>query len=224
LSNSIQPQVALSNGMNEALLTKSFLLHEALAALYESAAPYPGQRFNAAMDTCAVSFEHASSVLHLVAAGLPSSATALLRVQTEAVTRAMWLLYAATDADVELMLSELDVGTSKAVKKLPMMTDMLRALEKTAPPIAVRPLLRFKELSVDPMNSFVHSGVHPLQRQRGGFPVALIEQVVKSSNGLTTICGMTAAVLTGDVVITRKVRALQSSFASVLPPLEGVVS
>lgn len=205
--------------MTVELLRKSDLLHDALVAVSDGAIPYPGQRFNVAMDACGIAFEHARGVRSLIEAGLPISAAALLRVQFEALTRAMWLLYAAGDEDVEKFLGPFNKPTQKAANKLPMAADMLKALEKHGPAVAVRPLLEFKEISAGPMNSFVHSGIHPIQRQRAGFPTRLLGQIVQSSNGLNTMCGMLTAVLTGDTSLVLRVKALQVRFRDVLPPL-----
>ena len=72
--------------MTVELLRKSDLLHDALVAISDGAVPYPGQRFNVTMDACGIAFEHGRGVRSLIGTGLPISATALLRVQFEAVT------------------------------------------------------------------------------------------------------------------------------------------
>jgi hypothetical protein len=203
----------------ERLIAESERLHDALIEIHERAFPYPGQRFELAMDACGIAFEHASGVRNLIAAGLPTSATALLRVQFEAVTRAMWLLYAAKDAEVEKLLGPLNEATQKAASKLPMVTDMLKALEEYGPPTAIRPLAQFKNMSANAMNSFVHSGIHPLQRHREQFPALLLEQIVKSSNGLNTICGTLAAVLTGDTSVIGSIKKIQALYLEVLPSI-----
>lgn len=203
----------------ERLIAESERLHDALIGIHERASPYPGQRFELGMDACGIAFEHASGVRNLIAAGLPTSATALLRVQFEAVTRAMWLLYAATDAEVEKLLGPLNEANQKAASKLPMVADMLKALTEHGPPTAVRPLAQFKNMSAGAMNSFVHNGIHPLQRHREHFPAPLLEQIVKSSNGLNTICGMLAAVLTGDATLTKSIRKIQALYLELLPSI-----
>lgn len=86
--------------------------------------------------------------------------------------------------------------TAKAAAKLPMAAEMLKTIEQHGPPDAVRPLLQFRTIAAGPMNSFVHSGAHPFQRHREGFPAVLLEQVVRSSNGITTICAMVHKLLT----------------------------
>jgi len=132
----------------------------------------------------------------------------------------MWLLYAATDVDVEKILSHLNEATQKAARKLPMVTDMLKAFAEHAPPTAIRPLARFKNMSAGAIDSFVHSRIHPLQRRREQFPVLLLAQIVKSSNGLNTTYGMLAAVLTGDTSLTRSIEKIQALYLEI-PPLQN---
>lgn len=69
------------------------------------------------------------------------------------------------------------------------------------------------------MNSFVHSGIHPLQRSADGLPIQLALQVLRNSNGLSTMTGMTMAVLTGDEAVTRPMSKIQPAFADCLPDL-----
>jgi|LNAP01.1.fsa_nt_gb hypothetical protein len=69
------------------------------------------------------------------------------------------------------------------------------------------------------MNSFVHGGIHPLRRSADGFPVHLALQVLRNSNGLSTVTGMTMAVLTGDESVARPMSKIQPDFADCLPDL-----
>jgi hypothetical protein len=171
------------------------------------------------MAACGVAFEHASGLQSLAEAGLGAPASALLRVQFEALTRAMWLLYAATDSEVQALLCPLTVETAKAANKLPMVTNMLLALKTAAPEAAIQQLLQFKDASAGPLNSFIHSGIHPIQRKHQGFPAVLLEQIVRSSNALNTMSGMVAAILTGNPDSISKIKALQNQFKAVLPAL-----
>lgn len=204
----------------EKVLAESRALHEAIVQILGDALPFPEKRYAIAMDACGVAFEHASAVRSLVDIGMPISATALLRVQLKALTRAMWLLYAATDADIDNLDGPLTQERGKAANKLPVAAEMLRALEKHGPAAAVRPLIQFKVMSAGPMNSFIHTGVHSLTRQREGFPQPLLDQIVRSSNGLNKVCAMLTAVLTGDVSLVARVKKIQALFLNVLPPLD----
>ena len=69
------------------------------------------------------------------------------------------------------------------------------------------------------MNSFVHGGIHPLRRNADGFPVHLALQVLRNSNGLSTMTAMTMAILTGDEAITKPMSKVQPAFADCLPDL-----
>lgn len=205
--------------MTKNLLANSHLLHQALLSVLDDVAPCPGERFSVSMAACGIAFDHASGVRNLAEAGLATSAAALLRVQFEALIRAMWLLYAATDAEIQMMSAPLSAETQKAANKLPMTKVMLDALKMTAPAAAIQPLLQFKELSAGPMNSFVHSGVHSLHRHQQGFPVLLLDQIIRSSNAMNTMCCMLAAILTGDSNSVVHVKVIQRQFLDVLPPL-----
>jgi len=55
-----------------------------------------------------------------------------------------------------------------------------------------------------------------LRRNADGFPVHLALQVLRNSNGLST---MTMAVLTGDEAIAKPMRKIQLAFADCLPDL-----
>jgi len=67
----------------------------------------------------------------------------------------MWLLYVATEVEIEKLLAPLNNDTQKAANRLPMATEMLKALEKHDPPVAVRPLLQFKASSAS--HELVHT-------------------------------------------------------------------
>ncbi|MBL3876146.1 hypothetical protein EGV01_30575, partial [Pseudomonas syringae pv. theae] len=74
----------------------------------------------------------------------------------------VWLLYAATDLQVQTLASPLTVGAETAARKMPIFSTMLEQVIEKAPAQASRMLLNFKEVNWHAMNSFVHSGIHPL--------------------------------------------------------------
>jgi hypothetical protein len=69
------------------------------------------------------------------------------------------------------------------------------------------------------LNSFVHAGIHPLRRHVEGYPLPLILDVLRNSNGLSTMAGMTLAILTGDENISQSMARVQPQFADCLPDL-----
>lgn len=74
------------------------------------------------------------------------------------------------------------------------------------------------------MNSFVHGGIHPLQRSVEGFPVPLAMQVLGNSNALSLMTGMVLANLSGDEAVGGAVGKLQVEFSDCLPALRRPVS
>lgn len=207
----------------EHMLQRSDALHEALDAVLGGAAFDDSPRSVAALGMCDVAMEHATALRALMALRLPTAATSLIRLQFEALTRAMWLLYAATDTAIDKLLAPLTLDSEQAAKNLPGASNMIEQIRKRvgqgAPPVAHQMLSHFKEVSWHAMNSFVHSGIHPLQRSTDGFPTQLTLQVLRNSNGLSTMTGMTMAVLTGDEAVAKSMSKIRPAFADCLPDL-----
>lgn len=205
----------------DGLLDGSDELHLEILSLLEGTPSFPGIRFEVAYVACAVALEHALSLRLLVRTQCYTSAIALMRLQFEALTRGMWLLYAASDAQVEALACELTLDAEREARKVPMLSQMLEVVVGKAPDEASRMLLQFKEVNWHGMNSFVHSGIHPLQRHIDGYPQELIENVVRNSNGLNTMTGMLGAILTGDPQISAEFKALQVRYRNVLPDISS---
>ena len=91
------PQQETSVDPLEVMLRRSDELHEALLHLLDGAEFDPSPRGEAAFSMCSVALEHGLSLRALMAMGLATSAVGLMRLQFEALTRAMWLQYAAND-------------------------------------------------------------------------------------------------------------------------------
>lgn len=82
----------------------------------------------------------------------------------------------------------------------------------------------FKEHQWKPLNSFVHGGLHAIHRHGTGYPVLLLLQVVRSSNGLLMMASMLLVILHGDEDQRGSVAVLQKEFGDCLPPHESAVS
>ena len=179
-------------------------------------------RADAVFGMCCVAFEHASGLRILLAHGCATSAIALMRLQYEALARAMWLLYVAPDSAVEKISALLNLENEQAAKNMPSVTEMLGQIRKAVgtkvPPRASEMLDRFKEVTWRSLNSYVHAGIHVLRRQSDGFPVHLVLDVVRNSNALSTMAGMTLALLTDEETASSMGR-IQPEFADCLPEL-----
>lgn len=190
------------------------LLGADLYQLYE-----PSPRLTASAAACSVSWDHGRGLRVLMGGPLPTPAIALMRLQYEALLRAVWLLYAASDTEVSKLSAPLTAEAEKANAKIPMLANMLNAIEGKAPAAATSMLKAFKDIQAGALNSFVHGGIHALHRQSHGYPEHLLVQVIQSSNGLLTMCSMTLAILSGDPVVAKQMSKIQPAFADCLPPL-----
>ncbi|WP_235206014.1 DUF6988 family protein [Pseudomonas syringae] len=200
-------------------LNRSDELHVEILGLLDGVPAYPGIRHEVALVACGMALEHALSLRLLVRAECYTSALSMMRLQYEALTRSVWLLYAATDLQVETLASPLTVDAEHAAKKMPVFAAMLDQIVKTAPDQASRMLLNFKETNYHAMNSFVHSGIHPLRRHAEGYPVQLVQDVLRNSNGLNVMTLQVGVILTGDPSFNGVIRAVQEEFHQILPGL-----
>lgn len=202
------------------LLARSAELESHLSQ-FLALSPYDdAERLRASRIMCSVAFEHAESAKLLIASGNFTSAIGLVRLQYEALVRGMWLLYGASDTAVSRLLVELSQDTAPRNEKLPMLAEMLDKLEGKAPDEAMALLMEFKEYSWKPLSSFVHGGVHAIHRHGKGYPLPLLEQILKASNGVSMMVGMLLVILAGDNANSGKIPKLQMEYMDCLPKLK----
>ncbi|AZD61040.1 hypothetical protein C4K18_3067 [Pseudomonas chlororaphis subsp. aurantiaca] len=203
----------------EEMLTRSADLQNEILLLLEDVPTHPGERFETSMAFCEVALEHAQALRILFEHDSPTTAMSALRLQFEALTRAMWVLYAANDLAIQKLTAPLTEESARVANKLPQVGVMIDSIVKKAPAEASSMLVQFKDISWPAMNSYVHSGIHPLRRHLEGYPVQLVLQVLQSSNGLMTMTGMLAAILTGNECCINPMRGIQTKFKDCLPPV-----
>lgn len=173
---------------------------------------------------CSIAFEHAESVKILLASGNFTSATGLVRLQYEALVRAVWLLYAASDTNVSKLINDLTANSAHKANQLPMLGEMLAKLEGKAPEQALSMLKEFKEYSWKPLSSFVHGGIHAINRHSKGYPKPLLMQMIKISNGVSIMVGMLLVILHGGGQQTGKISMIQKKYADCLPEQKNDLS
>ncbi|MBB3291710.1 hypothetical protein FHT39_000349 [Mitsuaria sp. BK045] len=183
-------------------------------------------REEASIAAAELALEHGTALNALFDMGLANSGVALLRLQYEALLRAAWLLYAATDAQVEKASAPLTRESADAAKGLPNAEQMLLDLErklKDQPGLAglVAPLRELRNAAWRQMNAFVHAGLHPLARTRDGFPEQLAVSVVKLSNGLVHLSARLLSRYTGDREVMRRIEVAYEQFKDVMPMATG---
>jgi hypothetical protein len=169
---------------------------------------------------CLLSAEHARVLRAAFAESAPHTGAALLRLQFEALLRAAWVLYAATPNQVAKLSQSLDLEAEQAAKNLPGYLEMLASVAKQAPTGLSAPLSEFNLYSRHALNSFVHTGIHPLRRARDGFPVELALKLITFSNGLLHFAYRMLAALTGSQRRMNAVTRLYVEFKDCLPVVE----
>lgn len=153
----------------------------------------------------------------LIATRNLTSATALLRLQYESFVRAVWIFYSASDIAVSKLMTELTEESDKKAQRLPGLSEMLKKLEGKLPQEVLDQLLEFKEYSWKPLSSFVHGGLHAVQRKSKGYPVAVLAQAVIASNGVSLMCAMFMIVLTNNISNRGVMPRIQAEFHDCLP-------
>ncbi len=166
---------------------------------------------------CSVSFEHAESAKILLATRNFTSALGLLRMQYESFVRAMWLYYSASDIAVSKLMADLTNESAKRANKIPMLSEMLKNLEGKAPQVAMDQLLEFKQYSWKPLSSYVHGGIHAINRHSIGYPEPLLIQALKASNGVSMMVGMLLVILAKNGMNTGLIPKIQFQYIDCLP-------
>jgi hypothetical protein len=144
--------------------------------------------------------EHGLAIRLLISAEQFASATALLRLQFEAVVRAIWLYSTAPDTSVP--------GDTPKVQ------DMLDAIDRDAPP-QVGTMLRDLK---------AHGGIHTHLRSDAGYSADHALGVLRNANGLTAIASMQIAMLSGDERVSNGMRQIQMDHLDCLPPHTSAMS
>ena len=202
------------------IIRRSKELEDALLALLDLKLYGDSDRVVVCRTVCSISFEYANSLRMLIEANNLTSAVGLVRLQYEAIVRAVWLLYAASDVAVSKLAVQLTPDSEQKANNIPMISEMLGQVNSKAPQQAAQMLNEFKDVSGKAMNSFVHCGIHAVNRHDSGYPLPLIIQIIQNSNALSTMSGMILAILSGDSNTSNRISKIQLEFEDCLPPLK----
>lgn len=167
---------------------------------------------------CSLALEHWHSVRTLLRAALLPSALVVHRAQFEALTRSIWLAYAASNDHISKLTSTLSLESEQAAKNMPQAAEMMQDLAKKAPQQAYEALSRFKDNSWKALNSYAHAGIHPIRRHDEGYPLKLLHDVLRNANGLAIMTCMQAVVLSGQQPLQRTLLELADKRSKCMPP------
>jgi hypothetical protein len=204
--------------MSDRIFDESDQLAEELLAVMDLPLLDDSVRVRVSEVACSMSLEHWHAARVLFRGGLLPSGLVVHRAQFEAVVRSIWILHVAPDKSVAKLSDVLSLDSEQAAKNLPQLTEMMDSLSKRGPPQAYDALSRFKENSWKALNSYAHAGIHPLRRHEDGYPVALLGDVLRNSNGLGLISAMHAVVLSGRQPLQRDLLAIAARHPDCMPP------
>lgn len=220
-----QPGRSYADGMSSATIEGVLHRSDELDASVWGALPDPysaaisSPRHDSSLTATLMAIEHARAFRLLVAKGMTTTAIGVARMQFEALCRAMWLLYAATDDEVKVATAALTLEAEKGAKSLPMAAKMVDALDGKAPPGMHAMMSSYKEAMLKGLHSFVHAGLHPLHRHVRGYPETLLLQVAVNCNGVLVMTGAFLSILAGSQSSMHRMNGLQRTFSDCLPEL-----
>lgn len=166
---------------------------------------------------CSLSLEHWHSARSLLQTGLLPSAVVIHRAQFEALTRSVWITFAASNDQISKLTADLSIESEQAAKNMPQIAQMIQALEKSGPTQLYSALVRFKDNSWKALNSYAHAGIHPIRRHHDGYPLELLQDVLRNANALAVMSCMQAVVLAGQQPLQRKVLELAAKYPMCMP-------
>ena len=136
-----------------------------------------------------ISFEHGIGVNSLLVAGLPTQAMILLRSQFEAVVRAYWLLFTASNHQVSKLNfsytfeEQFESDTCLGLRK--MLEQLINADLEAKP--AIDHLSLFEKYHLKQLHSLVHTGKQAFTRDVMGYADAMLLALMCQSNNLITV-------------------------------------
>jgi hypothetical protein len=158
--------------------------------------------------------------MHLMAVNNYTTAVSLLRLQYEAVTRAIWTHFAAKESFLAKYAAPSDI--KKLPPDFPTINEMIEQISNGPVKGPGEMLSSFKKVTWSGMNSFVHNGFLPIERFLNGYPEGLLIQIVESSNALNIMVAMVLARMSGELALVSLVKQLQLDYKDCLPTLHPI--
>ncbi|TPG04130.1 hypothetical protein EAH88_18655 [Rhodanobacter glycinis] len=189
-----------------------------ITAVFDGATTDGSPRSKLTTTFLGLAHEHWLSLRVLMAEGLSHSAIGLLRLQFEATLKGFWVHFVATDPWIEKASVIREVNDHLVEPDLPNVSEMLKDVERAAPPKAFALLDQFKSVAWRQLNSFVHGGMHALANFGGEFPAAFLVQIVANANGVYGLAATLAGSLSTDPQRIQRAIVAQRAHPECLPP------
>ena len=191
--------------------------HKAVSRIFHDLSVLEDPRCMVSFPSVYLSIEHAIGAHTLIALGMNSSGYILYRPQFETLIRGMWLLYAADDVQLINLLEQMSLESEIQQKKHINLSKMLKHLENSkAPKHIIEQLLEFRDITLKPLNSFVHGGTYPMVMSLTTYPLEISFNTLLNSNALVAIASQLAVNLSGDTSKIDSVKDLHENFSDCL--------
>lgn len=205
----------------EQILKQTVCFAEEIEAFFPPMTRTPNLRHISSSVACSLALEHWDATKILLSQGLFPSAVTVHRTQFEALVRSIWLLYAASDTEVGKLISNLNTETEQSSKNVAGLQEMISEIGKKGPTEAYKALVLFRDNGLKPINSYVHTGIHPIYRHANGYPAKLMGDVLRNSNGIALMTWMQESILVGQPEIQLKILDVAARYPTCMPdPLE----
>lgn len=199
------------------IVTRSKEFETELFKVFDSASFETTVRNEAVVAMFNISQEHAIALVELTQMRLLTTALSLLRLQYESLVREVWVLYIASESEINKLMAPLTNENEQiASNSIPSYAKMMESIEKKGPAGLHRHLIAFKDNSWRALNSFVHGGIHAVSRSRNGYPVDLMLGTIKQSNNLRLMSAVGLAEIYRSAEITLTVSSLHKKYADCL--------
>lgn len=187
-----------------------YALRKELIGETETAIP-PGARNNATYSYCKIALEHGAGFQALLRDDNPTSALALVRLQYEAVLRAAWTQFAASETWIEKFSSQPESNEGKEPAKHPRVCEMLEQLQASAAdPKLHQSLFTLKAKAWDALNSYTHGGLRLMVRSLNGFEDDLLIWMLRTTNSLSYVAAQLLAFVANDPACSQRLARVRS--------------
>ncbi|MEQ1104157.1 DUF6988 family protein [Acinetobacter ursingii] len=148
-----------------------------------------GPRLELVHQCIQISIKHNIGINYLLVEELSLQAMILFRAQFEAIVRAYWLLFLATNNQVTKLKFNWTFEEQFQSDTCPMINEMLTQLLKANLPAqsVIEHLSNFKKYHLKQLNSFVHTGKQSFTRNNVGFNNKMVLTLMRQSNNLITV-------------------------------------
>lgn len=170
-----------------------------------------------AMGQALHSMELARAHRVLLREGLDASAMALVRVQFESTTRAVWIASAASDEQLARYATPAPGGVLKGTNQGPTVDDMLKGIGRGPAAHVAAALQVLKDATWRAMNHYSHGSLIAVAQALAPRQPEKLANAVLNSNGMLVIAANVALIASAHRP-TAVLSDISSHFADCLPP------